>query len=424
MRYRFGVIGLGRVGGAMLALLRDAGHEPVWAVSSRAVDVGVPVHEQIPPSPAGAQVVFIAVPDGRIRDVAGRIREIWGASCRGVVFFHFSGLMTSDELSALSVPGGLIGSLHPLQSITDARRARQILAGSLFTFEGSPGALQAAQDIVDTMGAVMMSISREHKVLYHASAVMASNYLVALLDQASKIMESVGMGLQHLMPLIRGTLSNIEEHGSRALTGPISRGDWFTVQDHVRHLEISFPDIVPSYLALARYTAGMAGRPFPAGLIESPALLGLDELCAVLQAKRARGMKIVFTNGCFDIIHRGHVTYLQKARDLGDCLVVGLNSDASVKRIKGQDRPVNGEAARAAVLGALRCVDHVVLFEEDTPLNLIERIRPDILVKGGDWSVDEIVGADVVKASGGDVCTIAFEEGFSSSSIIEKIRLE
>jgi rfaE bifunctional protein nucleotidyltransferase chain/domain len=107
---------------------------------------------------------------------------------------------------------------------------------------------------------------------------------------------------------------------------------------------------------------------------------------------------------------------------MGDCLVVGLNSDSSVRRIKGPERPINREQARATVLGALACVDHVVLFEEDTPLNLIECIRPDVLVKGGDWAVEDIVGADVVRSSGGQVITIPFEDGFSTTGIIRRIK--
>jgi rfaE bifunctional protein nucleotidyltransferase chain/domain len=425
MRYRFGVIGLGRVGGAMLTLLKDSGHVPVWVVSSRPQPKGIPVHADIPDTPEGAQVVFIAVPDSHIRNIADRISAVWDRSCKDIVFFHFSGLLTSDELSALSGSGAAIGSLHPLQSITGAADARQILRGSIFTFEGMEGAARIARDIVDSIGAIMMTISGEDKVLYHASAVVASNYLVALLHQASVIIEKVGMDLSHLMPLIKGTLSNIEKYGGKALTGPIARGDWATVAGHIKALLEQFPDIMPSYLELGRYTAHMAGRQFPEGLVKGAKLMGLDELCAILDSKRSRGMKVVFTNGCFDIIHAGHVTYLSKARELGDCLVAGLNSDVSVKKLdKGPDRPVNNERARAAVLSALACVDHVVLFEEDTPLNLIRRIRPDVLVKGGDWAVDNIVGADVVKSSGGRVFTIPFEDGFSTTAIIERIRQE
>jgi rfaE bifunctional protein nucleotidyltransferase chain/domain len=422
MRYSFGIVGLGRVGGAMLTMLRDAGHSPVWAVSSKPEAFGIPVTGTLPASPGGAQVVLIAVPDGHIREVSLRIARTWEGACRGIVFLHLSGLLTSEELAALSEQGAEVGSLHPLQSIPDASRARQILKGSLFTFEGTRGAGEAARMIAASLGVEMIPITREDKVLYHASAVMASNYLVALMDQASQVIASAGLTLGHLMPLVRGTLANVEAQGSKALTGPVARGDWSTVRAHVDALRERYPDLLPVYLELGRYTARMAGRRFPEDLTAHPALADLDELCDILAAKKARGMRVVFTNGCFDIVHAGHVTYLARARSLGDCLVVGLNSDESVRRIKGQDRPVNTEQARAAVLGALSSVDHVVLFGEDTPLRLIDRIRPDVLVKGGDWAVQDIVGADVVRAAGGEVLTIPFEEGFSTTGIIGRIR--
>ena len=127
---------------------------------------------------------------------------------------------------------------------------------------------------------------------------------------------------------------------------------------------------------------------------------------------------VVFTNGCFDVLHRGHVTYLAAARDLGDCLVVGLNSDASVKRLKGENRPINNENDRALVLAALSFIDYIILFEEDTPKNLIEQVKPDILVKGGDYKIEDIVGADFVQKNGGKVLTIPFVDGYSSTKII------
>jgi rfaE bifunctional protein nucleotidyltransferase chain/domain len=132
--------------------------------------------------------------------------------------------------------------------------------------------------------------------------------------------------------------------------------------------------------------------------------------------------KIVFTNGCFDILHRGHITYLAQARQLGDLLVVGLNSDASVRRLKGPERPVNDERSRALLLAALEMVDYVVLFEEDTPYNLILKVKPDLLVKGGDYDIHNIVGADFVLQRGGEVRTIPFVQGFSSSSIIDHLK--
>ena len=128
--------------------------------------------------------------------------------------------------------------------------------------------------------------------------------------------------------------------------------------------------------------------------------------------------KIVFTNGCFDILHRGHIEYLSAAHDKGNVLVIGLNSDASVKRIKGEGRPVLDEASRAMALASLRFVDAVVVFDEDTPLDLIKLVQPDVLVKGGDYTEETIVGADIVKASGGEVVVIPLTEGYSTSSIL------
>jgi D-glycero-beta-D-manno-heptose 1-phosphate adenylyltransferase len=140
------------------------------------------------------------------------------------------------------------------------------------------------------------------------------------------------------------------------------------------------------------------------------------------QIKRpAEGGKLVFTNGCFDIIHPGHVDYLERARSMGDGLVVGLNSDASVRRLKGPLRPVNDQRSRARVLAALQCVDYVVIFDEDTPLELIQKVRPDVLVKGGDWSVERIVGRDVVEEAGGSVCSIPLLAGHSTTSTVERI---
>lgn len=137
---------------------------------------------------------------------------------------------------------------------------------------------------------------------------------------------------------------------------------------------------------------------------------------------KAKGEKVVFTNGCFDILHLGHVDYLEKARNLGDRLVVGLNTDASVSRYKGADRPVQDEKSRGRVISSLQFVDMVVLFDEDTPKELISALVPDVLVKGSDYLAENIVGADVVKKAGGEVKTIDFVSGYSTSKVIEKIK--
>jgi D-glycero-beta-D-manno-heptose 1-phosphate adenylyltransferase len=150
----------------------------------------------------------------------------------------------------------------------------------------------------------------------------------------------------------------------------------------------------------------------------------IDWQTAAQQASqwKGQGLSIVFTNGCFDIVHIGHVDYLEKARALGDKLILGLNSDSSVRMIKGEKRPVVSEYARARVMAALSFVDAVVLFDEDTPLRLIQTIRPDILVKGDDYSLENIVGADFVIQNGGSVKTVPLVKGFSTSAIIEKIK--
>jgi D-beta-D-heptose 7-phosphate kinase/D-beta-D-heptose 1-phosphate adenosyltransferase len=145
-------------------------------------------------------------------------------------------------------------------------------------------------------------------------------------------------------------------------------------------------------------------------------------IVTTIKAEQLKGKKIVFTNGCFDILHRGHVTYLNQARDLGDLLIVGINSDESVKRLKGPERPVNMLEDRAYVLSALKSVDYVIPFEEDTPLNLINLIMPDILVKGGDYTIDRIIGAQEVLANGGKVEIIPFVPGKSTSAIIDTIK--
>jgi rfaE bifunctional protein nucleotidyltransferase chain/domain len=135
-----------------------------------------------------------------------------------------------------------------------------------------------------------------------------------------------------------------------------------------------------------------------------------------------KNKKIVFTNGCFDIIHKGHVAYLSEAKNLGDLLVIGLNSDASVKRLKGPERPINNELDRQYVMSQLKPVDFVEIFTEDTPLNLILKVKPQVLVKGGDWKIDQIVGGKEVIQSGGEVYSLNFIDGYSTTALINKIQ--
>lgn len=145
------------------------------------------------------------------------------------------------------------------------------------------------------------------------------------------------------------------------------------------------------------------------------------ELKNIIFALKKRGKKIVFTNGCFDLLHYGHVKYLEDAKRKGDILVVGINSDASVRRIKGKKRPIINEQDRLKIIAALESVDYVVLFKEDTPFNIINLLRPDILIKGADWDKDKIVGRDIILRYGGRVATIRLSKGRSTTNLIRKI---
>jgi D-glycero-beta-D-manno-heptose 1-phosphate adenylyltransferase len=138
--------------------------------------------------------------------------------------------------------------------------------------------------------------------------------------------------------------------------------------------------------------------------------------------QRNQGKSIVFTNGCFDIVHIGHIQYLNEAKKLADLLVVGINSDQSVKKLKGNDRPINSEQDRAFFLMNLKAVDFVVIFDQDTPLELIKRVKPNVLVKGGDWPIEKIVGHEEVIATGGQVLSLSFLDGYSTTNIINKIK--
>lgn len=156
--------------------------------------------------------------------------------------------------------------------------------------------------------------------------------------------------------------------------------------------------------------------------MDGPAVLTLDQAILRFGREKRNGRRVVFTNGCFDILHPGHIRSLEQARDLGDALIVGLNSDASVRQLKGEGRPVLPQSERAEILAALECVDAVVIFNELTPREVIARLLPDVLVKGGDWAGDKIVGREEVEAAGGRVVSAPVVPGFSTSDILRKIR--
>lgn len=150
-------------------------------------------------------------------------------------------------------------------------------------------------------------------------------------------------------------------------------------------------------------------------------ICSLEQASALSKHYKSEGRKLVFSNGCFDILHLGHVEYLAKARDLGDILIVGLNTDESIKRIKGSSRPVQDNLARATILASLSFIDHVIFFDDDTPEHLINTLLPDVLVKGADYKIENIVGAKTVIANGGTVETISLSDGYSTTNIINKL---
>jgi len=150
-------------------------------------------------------------------------------------------------------------------------------------------------------------------------------------------------------------------------------------------------------------------------------IVSLPDAVELVSKWKNDGQKVVFTNGCFDVLHYGHVCYLAEAKELGDKLVLGLNSDASVRRLKGETRPINGQKERATLLAALSFIDAIVIFDEDTPEKLIKSIKPDFLVKGGDYTFETIVGADFVSSYGGTVRTIPLVENFSTTNILKRL---
>lgn len=159
-------------------------------------------------------------------------------------------------------------------------------------------------------------------------------------------------------------------------------------------------------------------------LIKDKIIFKKEDAFNRLQTWRFKDEKIVFSNGCFDIVHRGHLEYLASAASMGNKMIIGLNTDSSTQRLKGPTRPINDEYSRALLLASLGFVDMVILFEEDTPYNLIDFVQPDVLVKGSDYKAEDIVGYDIVKAKGGEIKTLDFIEGFSSTGIIKKIQQE
>ena len=286
-------------------------------------------------------------------------------------------------------------------------------------------------------GATLLTPNRKEAEAASGIAIRDSD---SLTRAANVIMDTVG--LQHLLITRSDEGMSLFTKGGEAVHIPTVAREVFDVSGAGDTVLATLAVAIASGFAmaeaarLANVAAGIAVGKLgtsivtPQEIIEIVALShhdsdskikSRDVLAILIAAERARGKRVVFTNGCFDLLHAGHVKYLQKARNLGDLLVLGLNSDASVRRLKGPKRPLICEDERAHILAALNCIDYVTVFEEDTPLELIKSIKPHILAKGGDYSLDGVVGREIVEEYGGRVELVSFVDGKSTSSIIDKV---
>ena len=262
-------------------------------------------------------------------------------------------------------------------------------------------------------------LARRHCLRGASLLVVSAQWPLARIDQWRILARARAVENQCFLVAAnsRGREGEIQFGGHSLVVGP----DGGVVAEAGEGEEVVIADLDWSAAALARSRFRTVGdNPWPGR--DADQILALDRLLALLAPAREQGARVAFTNGCFDLLHPGHVSYLEQARRWADLLVVGLNSDCSVRAIKGPARPVNPERDRARVLAGLGCVDFVVLFDQKTPLELIRAINPDVLVKGADWPEEKIVGAAEVRAAGGRVERIRFEHSCSTTAIIEKIR--
>ncbi len=313
-------------------------------------------------------------------------------------------------------PDGVVGTIRKQQLFAPMAEDRYFTAGT------EPQPVQLGADLL--AGAVCFDL-RFPELIRHQAAkgarllVVSSQWPAARREHWRILLRARAIENQIFVVGCNrcGTTDGIEFGGHSMVVAP----DGTVLAEAAGQAENFLVALDDGLLAKTRalFTA-VAANPY--SFADQNKVMELADLKELIARYRQLGRRVVFTNGCFDILHRGHVTYLEEARRLGDCLVVGLNSDASVRSLKGPQRPMNDEQSRARVLAALGCVNHVVLFGEDTPLGLITELLPDLLVKGGDWPVDKIVGAEEVMAAGGGVLSIPLVGAFSTTALIERIQ--
>ena len=285
-------------------------------------------------------------------------------------------------------------------------RGASLLTPNQSEFEAVAGRCASDQELVDRARTMMDDLDLDALLVTRSEKGMllveAGARPLFLSTQAREVYDVTGAG-DTVIATLAGALASGQDLASSAALANIAAG--LVVR------KIGVATVTPGEISAALHQRGQGGR----GLVE------LDALLALVEESRSRNERIVMTNGCFDVLHAGHVSYLEEAKSLGDRLIVAVNDDASVKRLKGDSRPINALEDRLLVLAGLAAVDWVVPFAEDTPARLIQAILPDVLVKGGDYKPDEIVGGKEVLQNGGEVRVLAFRDGHSSSRIIDRL---
>lgn len=285
-------------------------------------------------------------------------------------------------------------------------RGASLLTPNQSEFEAVAGRCASDQELVDRARTMMDDLDLDALLVTRSEKGMllveAGARPLFLSTQAREVYDVTGAG-DTVIATLAGALASGQDFASSAALANIAAG--LVVR------KIGVATVTPGEISAALHQRGQGGR----GLVE------LDALLALVEEARSRNERIVMTNGCFDVLHAGHVSYLEEAKSLGDRLIVAVNDDASVKRLKGDSRPINALEDRLLVLAGLAAVDWVVPFAEDTPARLIEAVLPDVLVKGGDYKPDEIVGGKAVLQNGGEVRVLAFRDGHSSSRIIDRL---
>jgi len=317
-------------------------------------------------------------------------------------------LAQAAELIKACRDAGLPVLVDPKGTDFERYRGASLLTPNQSEFEAVAGAISSDAELIERADRMVRDLDLEAIVVTRSEkgmlVVQADGEPVLLTTQAREVFDVTGAG-DTVIATLAGALASGSELRDAAALANLAAG--LVVR------KIGVASVTPSELQVALHRRGQGGR----GLVSE------SELLSRVEEARARREKVVMTNGCFDVLHAGHVAYLEEAKSLGDRLVVAVNDDPSVRRLKGESRPVNALPDRMAVLAGLAAVDWVVPFSEDTPARLIGAVMPDVLVKGGDYRPEEIAGAKDVLANGGEVRVLAFREGHSSSRIIERMSL-